>query len=251
MTNRVLIRTSAGMVVRAVPLILAVGALTLTGSADVQAEGKGKGKGHGSSHQVSAIVVHPAGLQTLDPDLMIALKEKDDGSGIVDGVEVKLMEPLADPPTTGTHWVHLPLTLPSGSHSGKGRSHDFFVYGVEVCHQEDAAGTEPLGSFIDVIRLTQLESPAGAEIKHEDETDRKSETPASECVQSLVPFPFEVEGALTLSLNLNFMSTDDVFRFGAIRILVSPRDDVRPSEPSAPSEPSEPSAPSGPSGSED
>jgi hypothetical protein len=238
-TEGVVTRAWARTIVRAGALALAVSASALMGPADVHAKGKGKGKGSGSSHHVSGIVVHPAGLQTADTDLTIALVEKDDGNDgvILDGVEVRSASP-------GMHWVHLPLTLPSGSHSGKGRAHDFFVHGVEVCHQEDAGGTPALGSVIDVIRLTRLESLPAEEIEHEDETDHMIEAPEAECVQSLVPFPSQGEGALTLSLKLNFGETDDVFRFGTVRILISPRDNVRPSGPSEPSEPSEPSGPS-------
>jgi hypothetical protein len=243
--HRLLMRAPGRTIVRAAVLALAVSALSLAGSPDARAKGKGKGKGNGggsSHHHVSAIVVHPAGFRTQGDDLTIALVEKDDGSGgvILDGVEVRSASP-------GMHWVHLPLTLPSGSHSGKGRAHDLFVHGVEVCYQEDGGGTE-LSSSIDVIQLTQLDSPPEEQMEHHDATPRAA--PESECVQSLVPWPFHPKGALTLSLKLNFGETDDVFRFGTVRILVSPRDNVRPSAPSQPSQPSGPSQPSQPSGSE-
>jgi hypothetical protein len=217
------------------------GTPAVAGPKSSQSKSKSKGK---ASH-VLAIVVNPAGLTTQDPALTISQDETD---GVPGSVKVRSS-------ATGTdHWIHLPFDLPAGVTSGKGRTHPLYVVGVEVCHQEIAEVTPPPTSFIDTLRLTKLESPMGSEIEHEDETDLFSEL--SECAQSPVPFPFPIEGAVTLSLNLAFEKLDDAFCFGAIRILLAgnpaqgmsePSEPSIPSEPSAPSAPSEPSTPSSPS----
>jgi hypothetical protein len=218
--------------------VAAMGLILGLGAADGAAAKSGKGKRHGSSRHVSALVVNPAGMRTADSDLTIEQPEAD---GLVGAVEVSSS-------TTGTgHWVHVPVSLAAATHSGRGRAHDLFVVGVEICHREVAASvTPPAGTFIDTVRLSKLESPEGSEIEHEDTTDRGSDT--ATCFQSPVAFPFPLEGALTLSLALSFGDPGAVFQFGALRILLSPKGDrARPSEPSEPSEPSGPSAPSGPS----
>ena len=219
--------------------VVAVG-LVFAFTPDAQADpkpGKGK-KGFGKasvSHTVS-IVVNPAGLTTNDPALAIT---QDDPDGVLDAVKVRSTE-------TGTdHWVHLPVNLAASTSSGKGKTHPMFVVGVEICHQETSETTPPPLSFIDTLRLSKLESPLGSEIEHEDETDLLSEVPT--CVQSPVAFPFPIEGAVTLSLNLSFDDIDDVFCFGVMRIILANNPNNALSEPSMPSDPSDPSAPSGPS----
>ena len=210
-----------------------VGALAL--AMPTGAEAKGKNKRKGKSSHVLKIVVNPAGLATQDAELDVSQSE-------VDGVPGPVQVSSA---ATGTgHWIHLPLDLPAGSNNGRGSSHTLFVMGVEICHQE-TSDTPPSTSFIDTIRFTKLESPLGSEIEHEDETDFMSETPV--CLQSIVPFPFPVEGAVTLSLNLDFEKLDDVFNFGTIRILLAGQPEREISGPSTPSDPSDPSPPSGPS----
>jgi hypothetical protein len=196
------------------------------------AAGPVEAKKSGKKSSGFAIVVNPAGAQSQDPALTLTQTEM---GGVLGGVEIRSS-------VVGTnHWVHLPMDLPSGIAGGK----QFFVVGVEVCHLESADAVQPPTSFIDTIRVTKLESPLGSEIEHEDTTDFFTTTPL--CVQSPVPFPFPIEGALTLSLNLSFGKPDDVVTLGAIRILLSTQSLLVSSPPSEPSLPSAPSAPSGPS----
>ncbi len=219
-----------------------------TTSGDAQA-GSGHGHGHGdgdrSSH-VSAIVVSPTGLTTSDPDLAITQPET---GGVLGAVEVRL---TADN-TGADHWVHLPLSLPAASHSGKGRAHELFVVAVEVCHQEEDGNP---GSaevpFIAQLLLTELVDVGPGTPVHTHDDIPFSATPT--CVRSDVPVPFVVGGSVTLSMNLSFATpspSSDVFRFGTFRVLLTPKpsryDPSDPSDPSGPSHPSEPSHPSGPS----
>jgi hypothetical protein len=187
-----------------------------------------KGHGNGDKESGSAVIANAGGLRTADPDLSIS---QGDADGVPAAVEVRASSP-------GSHWVHLPVDLPSTIHSGKGKTHALFVTGVEVCHQE-LIDVLPLASFIDIVRLTTIEAPDAGEIAHEDETDFGNDTPG--CDHSPVAFPFAVDGALTVSLKLTFAGVNDVFRLGAIRILLSTRRDPEPGTSSWPSGPSRPS----------
>ncbi len=213
----------------AITLIVTAAVFIAVPDAGAKSHGKGV-KEHGS-----AIVVNAAGLWTADSDLSIS---RTDADGVPAAVEVRTSSP-------GSHWVHLPVDLPSAMHSGRGKTHAFFVTAVDVCHHE-LVDTLPLASVIDTVRLTTIEAPEAAEIAHEDETDFGSDVPT--CDHSPVAFPFATDGALTVSLKLTFGDAHDVFRFGAIRILLSTRRDDGlgasgwPSGPSTPSEPSEPTA---------
>lgn len=216
--------------------IAAGAALALLATSGAEAK-PGHDGGEGWSHHVSAVVVNPAGLESADMKVKIELVESEDADEALDGIVGAVKVTSTE---EGTHWVHLPLSLPSATHSGKGRAHDLFVTGVEICHVEEEANAGAPSPFITRLRLSEVGGAMAGTVVHDDETDQASEEPT--CFQSDVGVPFTPEGALTLSLNLSFAEVGDMFRFGAIRILLTPRPDrARPSGPSEPSRPSEPS----------
>ena len=215
---------SAREVLTLFAVTMAVTAAVFIAVPDAGATSHGKGR----REPGSAIVTNAGGLRTADPDLSIS---QADVGGVPAAVEVRASSP-------GSHWVHLPVDLPSAIQSGRGERQALFVTGVDVCHQE-LVDTLPLASVIDIVRLTTIEAPGAGEIAHEDETDFGSDTPT--CDHSPVAFPFAIDGAITVSLKLAFNDADDVFRFGAIRILLSTRRDTEPGASGWPSEPGKPS----------
>ena len=189
---------------------------------------------------VSAVVVYPTCLWSSDSDVTIA--QVADGLGIPGPVMVTST-------ASGDHWVHCPVNLSTAIHKGK-KTQNFFVLGVEVCHSEsngtDAVSVEPATySHISQTNVTKLESPSGSEVESVDVTPYSSVLIDGTCLQSPMPYPFPIEGPVSIDLKLHFVE-DGVFNFGRIRVLLGPKPDLDISDPSEPSEPSvdEPSSPS-------
>ncbi len=84
---------------------------------------------------------------------------------------------------------------------------------VTVCYDLSSAD-----SFISQIRITRENEPPSAFVVNDDGTDHKSTDPV--CVDSNVVPNEPVEGAMTMSLRLNFANTTDQIRIGGIGILV-------------------------------
>lgn len=101
-------------------------------------------------------------------------------------------------------WIHLGLVIPSNVN----------IDTVWVCYELNNSA-----SFISQVRLTKTTTPDVAIVQHDDGTDVTNVGPA--CYASDVG-GLAVEGAITLSLRLNFASTDDWIDIGGIGIVVSP-----------------------------
>jgi hypothetical protein len=101
-------------------------------------------------------------------------------------------------------WILLPLTVPSTAS----------IKAVIVCYQLSNAR-----SFISQVRLSEESTPPSALVRHDDGADLRSTIPAR--YESQVR-PFRPEGAITLSLRLNFADTADRIDIGAIGLLLSP-----------------------------
>lgn len=97
-------------------------------------------------------------------------------------------------------WISLSLPVPSNRTINK----------VMVCYQLSDAG-----SFISQVRLTEMKEPPSAVVRHDDPTDLTSTEPT--CYESDVS-GLQPEGAITLSLRLNFGSTADTITLGAIGV---------------------------------
>jgi hypothetical protein len=99
-------------------------------------------------------------------------------------------------------WLHLPLVLPS----------DVTITMVRLCYSVSNPN-----SFISQVRLSTETEPPSALVVHDDDTDLTSTTPT--CADSMVS-SLQPEGALTLSLRLNFVNTTDTIDIGAIALVV-------------------------------
>ncbi|NIT56868.1 MAG: T9SS type A sorting domain-containing protein [Aliifodinibius sp.] len=101
-------------------------------------------------------------------------------------------------------WVNLGLPVPSNVQ----------IDSVKLCYELSSSS-----SFISQIRLTSMTTPDAATVMYDDPTDLTNVGPTcySSHVDGLVP-----DGAITLSLRLNYASASDWIDFGAIGLVVSP-----------------------------
>ncbi|MBZ0298124.1 MAG: collagen-like protein [Anaerolineae bacterium] len=83
---------------------------------------------------------------------------------------------------------------------------------VIVCYDLSSAN-----SFISQVRLSEETLPPSALVKHDDPTDLTSTDPV--CAESVVN-NYQPNGAVTLSLRLNFASTADRIDIGAIGLVL-------------------------------
>ena len=224
-------------------LFLIVSVTAVLSSSPAMAKKKHKSK-------VSAVVVYPTCLRTSDADLSI---DQDDVNGIPGPVVVTSA-------SAGEHWIHCSTDLPTAIHSGKGKTHKFYVLAVEVCHSESNGTDEPsdlIGnptniSYIVQTLVTKLESPSGSEVENVDNTPYSSSASLEgDCLQSPMAIPFKIEGPISIDMKLNLSNggVDDKFNFGRIRVLLGAKSKNKISYPSQPSQPSlsAPSSPSSPS----
>jgi hypothetical protein len=99
-------------------------------------------------------------------------------------------------------WLNLPLIVPD----------NLTIKAVRVCYSLSSAS-----SFISQVRLSEETVPPSASIRHDDGTDLTSTSPV--CADSAVN-NYQPNGAVTLSLRLNFANTTDRIDIGAIGLLV-------------------------------
>jgi len=97
-------------------------------------------------------------------------------------------------------WLNLPLALDSR----------FAIKAVTLCYDLSNAS-----SFISQVRLSEETLPRSGVVRHDDGTDRTSVV--SVCVESPVG-NLQPDGAMTLSLRLNFASTAHHIDIGAVGI---------------------------------
>jgi hypothetical protein len=95
-------------------------------------------------------------------------------------------------------WLSLPLITPD----------NLTIKSITVCYDLSSAD-----SFISQIRLSEEKEPPTATVMHDDGTDLTSTDPV--CVESAVD-NYQPDGAVTLSLRLNFANTGDRIFIGAI-----------------------------------
>lgn len=100
-------------------------------------------------------------------------------------------------------WVDVPLALPS----------DLKIKQVTVCYS-----VEDETSFISQVRLSKETVPPTALVVHDDGTDLTSTTPT--CATSAIGGGLTVDAAFTLSLRLDFASTDHEIDIGAVGLLL-------------------------------
>jgi hypothetical protein len=97
------------------------------------------------------------------------------------------------------------------------------LVGVRLCYELSDPG--PTGSFIDQIRLAQIQDPpATALVMLDDATAQNASGPT--CVNSaLVSPPIRAKnGSVLLSLRVNFSNTSDLIAVRAVGLLVNPED---------------------------
>jgi hypothetical protein len=99
-------------------------------------------------------------------------------------------------------WLSLPLIVDDS----------LKIKGVTVCYELSDAR-----SFISQVRLAEELEPPTATVMHDDPTDLTSTT--AECVESAVA-DYQPDGAVTLSLRLNFGNGGDRIYIGAIGLTV-------------------------------
>lgn len=102
---------------------------------------------------------------------------------------------------TGESWINLGLNL----------STDQEIDSILVCYQLTNAS-----SYITQIRLLRMTTPDAAYISLDDGTDLTSTTPAT---YSTPTGGLSVNGAITLSLRVNFTDTDDIIEIGGIGVV--------------------------------
>jgi hypothetical protein len=97
------------------------------------------------------------------------------------------------------------------------------IVGVRLCYELSDPG--PSGSFIEQIRLAQIQDPpATALVLLDDATAQNASGPT--CVNSaLVSPPIRAkDGSVLLSLRVNFSNTADLIAVRAVGLLVNPED---------------------------
>jgi hypothetical protein len=97
------------------------------------------------------------------------------------------------------------------------------IVGVRLCYELSDPG--PSGSFVDQIRLAQIQDPpATALVLLDDATAQNASGPT--CVNSaLVSPPIRAkDGSILLSLRVNFSNTADLIAVRAVGLLVNPED---------------------------
>ena len=97
------------------------------------------------------------------------------------------------------------------------------LVGVRVCYELSDPG--PSGSFIDQIRLAQIQDPpASALVLLDDGTAQNASGPT--CVNSALASPpiRAKDGSVLLSLRVNFSNTADLIAVRAVGLLVNPED---------------------------
>ena len=100
-------------------------------------------------------------------------------------------------------WLALPLQVPN----------NLTIKGVTVCYDLTNEA-----SFISQVRLSEETVPPSATVVHDDGTDLTSTDPT--CYDSPVSGGIQPNGAITLSLRLNFANMTNRIDIGAIGILV-------------------------------
>jgi len=100
-------------------------------------------------------------------------------------------------------WISLPLPIPTNLKIKK----------VTVCYEV----SDPLSSFISQVRLSEEKEPPTATVVHDDPTDLKMTGPT--CYESIVG-SLRPQGAITLSLRMNFGDASDHIDIGAIGVLL-------------------------------
>jgi hypothetical protein len=99
-------------------------------------------------------------------------------------------------------WLTLPLAVQD----------NLTIKAVIVCYDLSSAG-----SFISQVRLAEETVPPSAFVQHDDPTDLTSTDPV--CVESAVS-DYQPNGAVSLSLRLNFANTTDRVDIGAVGLRV-------------------------------
>lgn len=97
------------------------------------------------------------------------------------------------------------------------------IVGVRLCYELSDPG--PNGSYVDQIRLAQIQDPpASALVLLDDATAQNASGPT--CVNSALASPpiRAKDGSVLLSLQVNFSSTADLIAVRAVGLLVNPQD---------------------------
>jgi len=104
--------------------------------------------------------------------------------------------------TGDLQWLSLPLAVPG----------NLSIKSITVCYELSHAS-----SYISQVRLVQESVPPSALIVHDDPTDLTSTDPV--CVESAVN-NHQPQGAMTLSLRLNYADTAHHIDIGAIGLVL-------------------------------
>ena|SRR5437868_4104831 len=99
-------------------------------------------------------------------------------------------------------WIDMGLDVPPGA----------IITGIIICYQLSNSK-----SFISQVRLTEQTTPNLRTVHHDDSTDLVSTAPV--CATSKVNYGAAINGAVNLSLRLNFTSTNDTIMLGAVGVI--------------------------------
>jgi hypothetical protein len=97
------------------------------------------------------------------------------------------------------------------------------IVGVRLCYELSDPG--PNGSFIDQIRLAQIQDPPGTALVLLDDATAQNATGPT-CVNSALASPpiRAKDGSVLLSLRVNFSTPGDLIAVRALGLLVNPQD---------------------------
>jgi hypothetical protein len=98
-------------------------------------------------------------------------------------------------------WIDMGIDVPPGT----------IIKGITICYQ-----LSNKRSYISQVRLTEQTTPNTRLVHHDDPTDLLSTSPV--CVTSAVSYGAAFNGAINLSLRLNFTNAGDFIMLGAVGV---------------------------------
>ena len=98
-------------------------------------------------------------------------------------------------------WIDMGIEVPAGT----------IIKGIIICYQLSNSR-----SFISQVRLTEQTTPNVRLVHHDDPTDLLSTAPV--CFTSVVHYGAPFNGAINLSLRLNFTNAGDSIMLGAVGV---------------------------------